>query len=564
MSKNTDITNNILDSLEERADHLPENELSAYTAKSDFFNTIHNSLISRGTKLIAGPRGSGKTHLMRFTYIECKKNKKLPLCVYVSFNRYLRLEPFLKTKADAIELFHCWMLARILLSIYDWINSLEDKIALDLGKKLIGYSIEDLESTISHLERGAPNQLILNREISLSKTIDAIENTASYYNRKRSIILFDDAALTLTPEYMQELFDLIRTIKTSTISPKASVYPGTTEYGPRFHVNHEAELIPVWLAITAPDYSTVMGDIAVNRATDLDTIPEDVIEYIKYAAFGIPRAFLVMLRDFKRRDFRTVQQGLNKIIQNQNIWRISEYESLALKVPKFQSLIEIGKTVFLNLISDLKKANNELLEKENVQLNVGFSDITQPLEQRMMGLLVEAGLLYEHSAVSHGDDRQYLRYTPHIAMLIEQKVFPGSSIRSITDFITRKPAKHPLRRSLRTLFGSKNLTLKLNISPCSICDTPRVSESQKFCHNCGSALIDQSTFERCMDIELQAIPYLTTWQKEKIRELKLHKIGDFSALQDPGTELRKLHMIGSKRASSIINGVAYYVDEFLS
>ena len=106
--------------------------------------------------------------------------------------------------------------------------------------------------------------------------------------------------------------------------------------------------------------------------------------------------------------------------------------------------------------------------------------------------------------------------------------------------------------------------LKLNISPCSKCGEPRINESQKFCHNCGSALVDQSTFERCMALDLQEVTHLTIWQKERIKELKIKKIGDFLALQDPGTELRKLHRIGSKRAKLIIGGVDYYVDEFLS
>lgn len=43
--------------------------------------------------------------------------------------------------------------------------------------------------------------------------------------RKRAILLLDDAALTLTKEYMIEFFDVFRSLKTISISPKASVYP---------------------------------------------------------------------------------------------------------------------------------------------------------------------------------------------------------------------------------------------------------------------------------------------------------------------------------------------------
>ena len=77
-------------------------------------------------------------------------------------------------------------------------------------------------------------------------------------------------------------------------------------------------------------------------------------------------------------------------------------------------------------------------------------------------------------------------------------------------------------------------------------------------------MVEQSTFERCMALDLGEVTHLTNWQRGKIKELKIRNIGDFLALQDPGTELRKLHRIGSKRAKSIIGGVDYYVDEFLS
>jgi hypothetical protein len=400
--------------------------------------------------------------------------------------------------------------------------------------------------------------------VSILKVIKAIERTASFYGRKRSVILFDDAALTLTPEYMQELFDVIRSIKTSTISPKASVYPGTTEYGPRFHVNHEADILSVWLPINSPDYSSVMGDIAKNRANDIYKVPDDVVEYIKYAAFGIPRAFLVMLREFRRKDFKTNQQGLNKIIQEQNRWRVSEYSSLAIKVPKFQNLIEAGDYLIEHMVSKLKKATADLKNKNEVQLIFGLNEIENPLEDRMLNLLVEAGMLYQHSSVSHGEDRQYQRFTPHLSILIERKVFPGGGIKGVVDFMRRRPTKHPVRSSLNRCLGPHGGKLKLNMPPCRECDTPRLSEGQRFCATCGAILVDESTFERCMALDLDKVPHLTSWQKTKVKELKIRKIGDFLGLQDPGTELRKLHRIGSKRASHIIDGVDVYVDEFLT
>jgi hypothetical protein len=187
----------------------------------------------------------------------------------------------------------------------------------------------------------------------------------------------------------------------------------------------------------------------------------------------------------------------------------------------------------------------------------------------MINLLVEAGMLYEHSTVSHGDERSYQRYTPHFSKLIQAKTFSagsrGFSAAKIVEFISRRDAKHPVRTSLQNLIGIPTLdNLKLNLPPCNKCSTPRLNELQKFCHNCGEPLVDQSTYERCMAIELISIPTMTEWQRGKISEINARTIGEFLTLQDPGTELRKIKQIGQYRAGKMIGGIDQFVDEFLS
>ncbi len=63
---------------EERADFLEPEALQEETAKSEFFSSILQKLYQRGTKPIIGPRGCGKTHLMRFAHISCLDDKKWP------------------------------------------------------------------------------------------------------------------------------------------------------------------------------------------------------------------------------------------------------------------------------------------------------------------------------------------------------------------------------------------------------------------------------------------------------------------------------------------------------
>jgi hypothetical protein len=101
---------------EERADHISEQVLRTDTVTGDWFDDIYKALLSRGTVFVIGPRGCGKTHMMRYCWLKCCEHKNSPLAIYVSFNRYLRLEPLLKTRADALSLFQTWVLCRILIA----------------------------------------------------------------------------------------------------------------------------------------------------------------------------------------------------------------------------------------------------------------------------------------------------------------------------------------------------------------------------------------------------------------------------------------------------------------
>ncbi|EJM4074990.1 zinc ribbon domain-containing protein, partial [Salmonella enterica] len=253
--------------IEQRADFIPYDELKNETSESDYFNKIINNLIGKKTVLIVGPRGCGKTHMMRYTSLLCKEDSAKPFAVYVSFNKYYRLEPLLTSKIDAIELFHSWMLAQILVSAKNALIDLaiEEKLILDHFE---GFSVGALNSLITQLEKGAAlneDEQIVARKLSVSNVKITLENLRVLSGRKRIVLLFDDAALTLTPDYMKEFFDVFKNLKSINITPKASVYPGTTEYGARFHPTQEGELLPVWLSVEDDSYIESMEKIASKR-----------------------------------------------------------------------------------------------------------------------------------------------------------------------------------------------------------------------------------------------------------------------------------------------------------
>jgi hypothetical protein len=93
-----------------------------------------------------------------------------------------------------------------------------------------------------------------------------------------------------------------------------------------------------------------------------------------------------------------------------------------------------------------------------------------------------------------------------------------------------------------------------------------VSDSQRFCVNCGSQLVAVSTFENCLSVPIEEVPGLTQWQIQTIKnELpRLRTIRDYLAMQDPAAELRTADGIGLRRSARIADVLHGFVDDFLS
>ena len=144
--------------LQQRADYIPIEDLSEETASSGaLFQRITKELSNRALRTIVGPRGCGKTHMMRFAWLSCRDNQAKPFAVFSSFQRYFRLEPLLSSNAGATQLFHSWVLARILISTREsaqaWSLTMEvvDKILEEQG-----FSLATLNALAGRLERSQP------------------------------------------------------------------------------------------------------------------------------------------------------------------------------------------------------------------------------------------------------------------------------------------------------------------------------------------------------------------------------------------------------------------------
>lgn len=557
---------------EERADQLSLEAIDASLADGQIFKSARQKLLAPGAKLLVGPRGTGKTHLMRYTYLHALNTNTSPLALYASFNRYLNLEPLLKKSPDALQRFHSWVIAKLLLSAFEFFRDKQaDSTFLSRHDSL--YDEVRLRNLVSLLERGSGTEQYeeFGQNLTVDHFLEAVRILSEKFSRKRAVLLLDDAALSLAEQYLVAFFEIFRLLKTEFIAPKASVYPGSTQYGPTFHASHEAEEVPLWLSVEDSEYLQIMGDIANRRLTpeEVQAINPDMLELLKYVSFGIPRAFLRLLREYSDSQPGTSQQKINKIIERQTELIGAEYDSLGLKLKQFSSLVVAGRKLFDKAVSDIAAAQSADQKMRNITLGVRQDSDRTPLADRMLRFLVEVGLLYPLQAVSHGTNRKYDRFIPHLAFLYQQGAFrEGKSAwsKGVSLHMQRPPSKHPVRRDLSTLLTPDELaSLKLDLPPCQNCGTKRISDSQRFCHQCGSELVASSLFEECMKLPLEDVPGISKTLIARIHhDTRIRTVGHVYASQNASGDLQQAYYVGPVRAGDIINKVALTVNEFLS
>jgi hypothetical protein len=564
---------------EERADHLELDEFKNNTVLSSDSEDWVQALTGTGAKLFVGPRGCGKTHLMRFAFSRCKDNPENPFAVYTNLNRYYRLEPLLRKRPDAISMFYTWVLSNIFVGLYEAVSefSRSQNVQID-SDTLLEFDVNVMRDLIGTVEQSRPLNDVedaIAARLNVDRVKVLLVRATQALGRRRAVLLLDDAALTLTPEYLSHFFDIYRALKSARIAPKASVYPGTTEYGPNFHVAHDAESIFVWKAVTDGNYQEFMQGIGNKRFPDVAELPEEIRALLAYAAFGVPRSFMSLVRSYhKTRKFSpswTPQSLLNGVIEDFCSDKMKEYQSLQQKNPQLATIITAGAECFNKMVLEVAEASQALAEASTRQIYIGVAADGvngKPYVERMLRLLEEVGMVYRYPTVSHGD-RDYIRYVPHLAALQNRRAFSrkgGFSPKFSLEMLQRPDEKHPVRRSISTLLAAATIEgLGLDLPNCLNCQTKRI-EGAKYCFSCGAKLTDVSSYDRIMQSRLSGVPGLTDWQREALKNSDSvpKTVGEFLALQDRGTALRTIPRIGKKRAKTVIDAVEAFLEEYLS
>jgi len=187
------------------AEECPPESFSEFHRFTSYDEVIIRKLSAHGPVLIRGGRGSGKSALLIEAYRRMKKEATI-FPVYASL-RYLPL-----LQSDGEEYIHCFC-------------------------TLVSQKIRD-----EILERALPEEF---ESVGDQQSLQLALTKLSQSLKKRVVLLFDDAAHIGREKPLEVFFDLFRTLSSSLVSCKASIYPGVTKFGVRFDVFNDSTVIDV-------------------------------------------------------------------------------------------------------------------------------------------------------------------------------------------------------------------------------------------------------------------------------------------------------------------------------
>lgn len=187
------------------AEECPPECFDRFHHFSSYDEPIIRKLIAHGPVLLRGGRGSGKSALLIEAYRRMRDTHN-PLPVYLSL-RYL---PLLQSDGEEYITHFCQLLSNAIKK-----EIIERKFDYDFG--------------------------VANNQKSLQIALTDLAQNLNV----RVVLLFDDAAHIGREKPLEGFFDLFRTLSSSLISCKASIYPGVTKFGIRFDVFNDSIVIDI-------------------------------------------------------------------------------------------------------------------------------------------------------------------------------------------------------------------------------------------------------------------------------------------------------------------------------
>lgn len=553
----------------EQAEYIDPQKFDELTIEHPEEESILRKLMGGGAKLLIGPRGCGKTTLMLKAFHQMLKSEVgQALPVYVNFKLALKVEPLYSKGANAPFWFKGWLALKVLEALRVTCERLADvEISDSFPKK------EFIEKSLVKIEAGTTEILEIDN-LSLNFLQQVIHDVLERNGIGRCVLLIDDAAHAFLGKQQEDFFDFFRAVKSKSISPKAAVYPGVTSHSPSFQVGHDAEQIDVWVKPSGENYEQFMLDLARKRfeGTQVKLIDDnkDDIAFLAYCSFGIPRAFLGMLRviynspdSYFNSDGSLSKSKMLTLSRSGKEMSHGVYDSLEAKVPSLKSYVENGGVIYRALLDSIKEFN---FGKDRAEQTMQFG-IRSPLDpnlEKVISFYQYAGLAMFIGEFSRGENGVFAVYELHIGDLVTDNAIVGRRTKSTSLFLeVLRAKKHSLwpRTYSNKILEITKLTsadFKISLPQCQVCGKERVTPEAHFCSFCGSRLKSSSTYEYLADQDISVLD-ISSAMKDRIRKnSQIRKVRDI-LIDSSREQLLAIKYIKKARAVKIVSAAEEYV-----
>jgi hypothetical protein len=320
------------------AEEFSAQEFQNYHLFSETDELVIRRLIVHGPVLLRGPRGSGKSAFMLEAHRRIGENKLAVFSAYVSLRHF----PLLSATADKY------------LSI------------------LIPYVADKICSQLKLQHIAVPSSMVMSSTLAELKS--ALAELASDMQR-RIVLMFDDAAHIGREISLAGFFDFFRTVSSSTVSCKASIYPGVTKFGSRFDLYNDATVIDVQRDERASDFAEFFTKVINLRHPELmkkvsgTELAKDLPQLLGRAVLGNVRAFGAICTKLDADEYIT-----NHTVGDNLRWLASGYlfpalEELQTKLGAYAPMLEVAEKIVPIFFEKcgIKKTNSMIVHREHAQ-----------------------------------------------------------------------------------------------------------------------------------------------------------------------------------------------------
>mgnify|MGYP001348717206 CR=1 FL=1 len=317
------------------------NEANLVLAAEDFeinqFRALHkfssnderviSKLMAHGPVLLQGSRGSGKSALMREAAERLLISTNAgALAIYLS----LRHMPLLRSVGDEYQRILCGLL----------VNKVK-------------HVLKDTEFTFD----ASPNLI----------EVQAALTDLSQRIKKRIVLMFDDAAHIGREASLTEFFDIFRTLGSSSVSCKATIYPGVTNFGNRFDVYNDATVVDVIRDEHQPGFSKLFMDVVSARFPEIvekgfssELSLEKFSHFLGKSVLGNMRSFIFVCNNLtnsaeSRIGLPTLTKSYLDMASN-FYWPL--IDEVKPKLGKYVSVVEPSKEITEKIFSEAGKHQN--------------------------------------------------------------------------------------------------------------------------------------------------------------------------------------------------------------